>query len=332
MRRALAILLIVGLAPATCLREAPLAWNNIDTAVSFAPLALPSRRDVSHQLGAFRLENAWAMHSKYGGFGGYSALVPRPGGRLLAIGDYAFCLEFSPPSPSARAPIQCNLMPRRDLFKYERDTEAATSDPATGEVWIAHETTNAITRYTPWLRRTGAVHPAPMRSWDDNSGPEAMVRLPDGRFIVIAEGFDGVFESRRHEAVVFSGDPVEGAKATRFIFAGEPQFSPTDAAVLPDGRVLILMRRFVWPFPLRFVGRIVIADPATIRGGEEWRGTVVARLSAPLPVDNFEGIAIEPGADGTVIVWLISDANGAVTQRTLLLKLTVDPALLPRGR
>ena len=114
-----------------------------------------------------------------------------------------------------------------------------------------------------------------------------------------------------------------------FTFAGSREFSPTDMAQLPDGRVLILMRRLVWPFPLRFACRIVIADPAAIRAGAVWQGTEVAKLSSSLPVDNFEGLAIEPRGGGRVTVWLISDDNHAATQRTLLWKLAVDPARLP---
>ena len=47
--------------------------------------------------------------------------------------------------------------------------------------------------------------------------------------------------------------------------------------------------------------------------------TEVARLAAPLSVDNFEGIAVR--RDGTRdFVYLISDDNFLGLQRTLLLK------------
>ena len=47
------------------------------------------------------------------------------------------------------------------------------------------------------------------------------------------------------------------------------------------------------------------------------------------PLPEPMKLALEPGADGQVAAWLISDANGAVTQRTLLLRLMLDPARLP---
>ena len=66
--------------------------------------------------------------------------------------------------------------------------------------------------------------------------------------------------------------------------------------------------------------------------GLDRAGTRLTRLEAPLPVDNFEGLAITPAAGGKVHVWLISDDNQAVTQRTLLWRLELDLADLPKRR
>ncbi|HMP56033.1 MAG TPA: esterase-like activity of phytase family protein [Novosphingobium sp.] len=101
---------------------------------------------------------------------------------------------------------------------------------------------------------------------------------------------------------------------------------PTDAAQLPDGRVLVLLRRLVWPMPPRFAGSLAIGDPAAIRSGAVWRLREVAKLSSSLAVDNFEGLAVEPLDGGRIVVWLISDDNGAVSQRSLIWKLSVNPA------
>src|SRR5262249_24481649 len=101
----------------------------------------------------------------------------------------------------------------------------------------------------------------------------------------------------------------------RFTLVGPSGFRPTDMAQLPDGRLLILMRKLLWPAPARFAGRIVVADPHELDHGNLLHGAVVAKLSSSLPVDNFEGLAIEPRADGKVTVWLISDDNGALSQR-----------------
>jgi len=64
-----------------------------------------------------------------------------------------------------------------------------------------------------------------------------------------------------------------------------------------------------------------VADPAGIGGPGPWRGETVAEIVAPLPADNYEGLAVEPTADGGATLWIISDDNEMRFQRTLLLKL-----------
>ena len=73
----------------------------------------------------------------------------------------------------------------------------------------------------------------------------------------------------------------------------------------------------------------MLADPAMIRRGGSWSGPILASLDGTGLEDNYEGLAIEPGADGRLVAWLISDDNGAATQRTLLLRLEFRLADLP---
>lgn len=51
-----------------------------------------------------------------------------------------------------------------------------------------------------------------------------------------------------------------------------------------------------------------------------------AKLKKPLPVDNYEGIAIGKAPSGQTRIWLISDDNFSNSQRTLLLALDLEPA------
>jgi hypothetical protein len=82
----------------------------------------------------------------------------------------------------------------------------------------------------------------------------------------------------------------------------------------------------VTPFP-HFTTRLLLADPATIRAGEDWAWTDVGELGSAMPRENYEGLAITGGADGgPVTLWLLSDDNGAtIIQRTLLLRLDWTP-------
>ena len=300
----------------------------------FRALALPPVPVLEAHLGPFRLAGAWHMTLGSTRFGGYSALVPLPDKRLLAIADNGNFLTFMPPgmAQGARSP-----KPRiGELLSDERnekrnvDTESATRDPRTGTIWLGLEFRNAIVRIGPHWRETGRVRPPAMADWATNSGAEAMVRLADGRFVAVSEGAREWIYPHRHDGVVFAGDPVAaGSKGERFTFDGPAAFDPVDMAQMPDGRVLVLMRTLIWPLPERFAGRIAIGDPAQISAGKPWKVTEVARIASGLPIDNFEGMGIVPRSDGKLTVWLISDDNQTKLQRTLLWKLVVDPADLP---
>jgi hypothetical protein len=163
-----------------------------------------------------------------------------------------------------------------------------------------------------------------MRDWPANTGPEAMVRLSDGRFIVLSES-PGTWFGRSTPGLLFPGDPIDGARPLRFQFNPPDGFRPVDMAQLPDGRVLILVRRVEWGLPPSFAARLVVADPKQIAAGKAWRGELVVEITAPMPAENFEGLAVMPGQRGQVVVWLISDDNQSSFQRTLLLKLLWRP-------
>ena len=323
MKRLFILLLAVGLAP-TWLRDAPRAPNR-EQRVEAVPLPLPPLAHRAAVLGAFRLEGAWSLVSPHDDFGGFSALILRENRQFLALSDMGHALDFpapdGPPGPTRLRSIQ----PARSYMKADYDAEAATRDPATGQIWIAWETTNSIARHDADLRREKAVTP-PEMAWGINSGPESLVRLADGRFLVLREAFAEGLDGQDHAALLFPRDPVEGARPVGFTMRGPPGLKPTDAAQLPDGRVLVLFRKLVWPMPPRFAGSLAIGEPDAIRSGTVWRLREVAKLSSSLAVDNFEGLAVEPGEGGRLNVWLIADDNGAVSQRTLLWKLTANPA------
>lgn len=293
-------------------------------------LKRPPKELLASYLGPFRLEHAWQLVSHDSRFAGYSAMLPQPDGRMLAFtdgGDYArFLLSDAVSTSSEIGWVKFGA----DLRRAFKDVESVAYDSETNCYWLGVESSNAIIRLNRNLEETGNLRPAQMEDWGRNTGPEAMTRLPDGRFVVIREVTRSWEDSRLHQAVLFDGDPIDHPAGHRFLFDGPDNFSVVDMALLPDGRALILMRRLLWAFPMRFAGRIVIADPAQIRPGKVWHSLPLASLASVLPVDNFEAIAVVPQTDDKVTVWLMSDDNGMrILQRTLLWKLTVDPTQLP---
>ena len=327
MRRLILLLIVgLGLVPVTCMHS-PGALEAGDGRQILSVVALPHGE---LDLGEVRAVGAWELDSPNHHFGSYSALVSLGDGSVLAATDTGRRLRFAPPGnagPAARFDYFALLTTgEKRLF----DIEAMTRDAGTGQVWAAYENTNLIERYSAALRSEARARPTAMRGWSSNAGPEAMVRLADGRFVVLSEASRRWFAGDV-PAVLFAGDPVEGAAELAFRYRPPAGYRPVDMAALPDGRVLILVRKVVWSIPPGFAGKIVVADPAAIRPGETWSGRVIAELADPLPSDNYEGLAIEPAAGGDVVLWLISDDNSIRLQRTLLLKLLWTPNEKARG-
>ncbi|MFA7595964.1 MAG: esterase-like activity of phytase family protein [Novosphingobium sp.] len=324
MRR-IALVLFCAVLLALSWGRSPVPPSDNDGHVSFARLSIAGLPPPG---AGMKLLDAWQLRSAGDAFGGYSTLVALDGGaHFLSASDRGRELRFRDPSlgdPQARMGY---FVARGGADKLDVDVEGLTRDPASGTIWASYEQTNRIVRIGPDAGALQAIAPPAMRHWPSNSGPEAILHLADGRFLVLEEA-QGEWWSRRPGAgLLFPGDPVEGSRPERFRFAAPEGFSPTDIAQLPDGRVLILLRKVVFPIPPRFAGALLLADPAEIRPGRVWTGKIVARFAPPLPVDNYEGLEIVPDEAGAVIVWIISDDNTAVTQRTLLLKLRWTPPL-----
>jgi len=308
------VVLTLGLLPGTCVRSPPAPFVGAQV-MTMQRIAVPRMR-----VGEMTLEGAWQLDSGHSDFNGFSALLALPDGRFLAASDGGTAAFFPRPGKAG----QVRIVPFGGVRPHNKmlaDIESLALDPRTGSVWAGYEHRHAIARFDPPLRQARRVFPEQMRGWPANSGAEAMVRLADGRFVVLAEG--GTF-AHDSGGLLFAGDPVDHRKAASFRY-GHPQgYRPVDMAQLPDGRVLILLRR-VRVLPPGFEAMIEVADPAAIRPGTVWRGRTVARLTRPVPLDNYEGLAIRPQADGAVAVWLLSDDNNSAFQRTVLLRLRWMP-------
>lgn len=281
---------------------------------------------ANKRLGSLRFLAGWELESTRPDFGGISALHVRDG-HVLALSDTGAIFRFVVGKDGrigetrfARLPAGPGQADR----KIDRDSESLTFDPATGQAWVGFERHNAIWRYSPDLGRGEAhVEPKPMRDWPWNGGPESLVRLRDGRFIVICEDPKGT--SDMHEALLFASDPTDpGAAPIRFLYLAPPEFRVTDAAQLPDGRLIVLHRDFTLGRGVR--AALTIVDPAAIKAGAVLEGRTIARFAAPLTFDNMEGLSAE-SAGGKTILWLASDDNFSPLQRSLLMKFElVEPA------
>lgn len=328
MRRLFLIcLLALGLAPGTWLR------TSVPTQDEPAHIVVEPFSRPGGLTGRLRLTGAWVLRSDHPYFGGFSAMAfvesdrGAAEGTLLIGSDRGWMmrLPLGEDGPLGEAAELTDYWRRPGYMPGMIDLEAMARDPDTGTLWTAYEGFNMVLREKA-ANPSGSIFarrgPEEMRDWRYNSGPEAMVRLADGRFVVLAEGRSGPEDERgdrTHAALLFERDPVEPQVPMKFRLATPCGFAPTDATALPDGRVLILLRRVRYGVPVAFDAAVMVADPSGIEAGGTWTGRLVGRLAGPL-AENFEGIAHAVG-DGTGSIYLISDDNFSGFQRTLLLRL-----------
>ena len=72
------------------------------------------------------------------------------------------------------------------------------------------------------------------------------MRLADGRFLVLGEGPRRPARDQRRGAVRRRSGDARHAAPSLLRYRRVPGYRATDAALLPDGRLLILNRRFAW--------------------------------------------------------------------------------------
>ncbi len=319
----------LGLAPGTLLRTA-VDPDPEQAIITLTPLA--ERQGISGQL---NVTGAWEITSTHPFFGGFSTLVDAGGEGLLAGTDRGWLLTIpieagEPDTAHSQYTDYATAAP--GLFPLT-DLEAMTRDPASGTLWTSYEGRNTIQREV--LHGSTLVQaaehtitrrsPPEMQYWSANSGAETIERFADGSFLILAEAPVGD-EWPNRPGLLFPGDPIEQTDPVEFVIDTPPKFSPVDATALPDGRVLVLLRRVQVSIPAAFDAAIMLADPSTITEGGVWTGEIIARFEGPLYGENFEGIAYVPKGDGAGDIYVIADDNLSVFQRSLLVRLAWPPA------
>lgn len=313
MRIFLSILLLLLLVPGWS-GETRLPLLDRDTRLRAVPIAVdPAQR----RFGRLTLIGALVLKSDAPAFGGFSAIAVRDG-RVTLLSDGGNWIRFGIRGGGlfdARAGFLPDG-PGTGWEKRDRDSESLAIDPATGTMWVGFEGANAIWRYASGFVRAGArVRPFEMRDWPVNGGAETLVRLRDGRFLTIAER--GAKRRYPRPALVFSGDPTTGMKPWSFGYRPPAGHDPSDATELPNGDLLVLNRRFSLPF--RFSVKLTVVPRGSIRPGRIVEGREIATLGQPALGENWEGVAITREGDAT-IVWLVSDEDEPLLQRTVLAK------------
>jgi len=323
--RLLLIVAVCGVASAGALAD-PIALTT--TAVPLDP-GNPVRTGV----GGLVFRGGLIVQSPDARFGGWSDLrVSRDGARLTAISDHGFWLQTrliydAAGTLTGLADADLGVLidtAARRVSGRRGDAEGLTDSPD-GGFYVSFERDHRVWLYPPAqppfsLPPRAVAMPPRAADMPDNGGIEALLHLADGRLLMLSE------ELRDGDENV--GWLRDTAGWHEIHYHAADNYKPTGLAELPGagtagGDVLVLERRFT--FLSGMGARIVRVPMAALQGGAHLAGDELAKLQLPLTVDNFEGLAATPGPAGAVRLYLISDDNYTVLQRTLLLMFDYKP-------
>lgn len=297
--------------------------------VNVRPLPLDSGNPARSQVGSLRFLGAWALTSGHNDFGGISAMRITPDGGVLALNDSGTLMGFGVDRHPRRqfiAPLPVRAA-ERDWPNWKWDSESLAYDPETDRHWVGFELIERICRYAPGFARVESCRSWPeMAAWPKTGGAEAMVRLPDGRFLVFSE-FGYAPGGSGNDVLLFAADPAEADTPPPLHLRYRPPqgYRPTDALWLDKDRLVVLNRRVT--FQEGFTGTLALVTLPPLRAGAELVAQDIARLAPPLLADNYEAVALSHES-GRAILWVASDDNHEFFQRTLLLKFAL-PDIAP---
>lgn len=276
-----------------------------------------------------RYVDGWSLSSRDRDFGGLSSLIIEDG-RFVSLSDIGAIIRFGIDARGKVRGARVDPLPRgcaSDKDKRDRDSESLAHDPVSGRYWIGFEWRNAICRSdAKFSKAEQLAKPEVMKHWSKTGGPEATVRLADGRFLIFAEFAKGT--GALPEIAIADRDPTApDVRYSRALYmAPEHHFSPTDAAQLSDGRLLVINRRF--EPPAYFSARLSLLDAIPAKVSGIISGKTIAKFGRPGITSNFEGVAIS-NEGGRTFVWLISDNNYMWIEKTYLLKFELVPEPKP---
>ena len=263
--------------------------------------------------GSLRYVAGWALTSDDPHFGGFSGLVVTPDSHLVAISDRGDWLNAKldlgggvPLTDGVMRPFSKEAR-KRGKASYDAESVIAYRDGYLVSFEFNHrfeyvkpDGSNRISPLTGLVDFSGV---------SDNSGVEAITLVGENLFALPERGVDTT--GRLHGWLISEGG------AEDIYFRPPVNYSPTDAATMKNGDVLVLLRRYS---PLDGVSaKLVRIRAANIRPGATLEGEELLHLDPPYTVDNMEGLDVTERDGEAPLIVMMSDDNFRKSQRTLLL-------------
>jgi hypothetical protein len=324
----LLIFTFVILSAAACPRPNN-AHGLIAVNVSAEPIAAfdpddPARR----RFGDLEFVGGLVLTSSEPSFGGFSALLIRDdGSRLIALTDRGSWMHgrivYSASRPEAISDAVMAPVLRSDGKPAGRwDTESITEDG--GILFVGVERDNEIIRFEYgkkgfFARGISITVPPGIKDLPENQGLEALAFIPKeyplgGTLIALSEC--ALNEAGNIKAFLIGG-PNPGAFSVRRTGG----FDITDAALLPEGDLLILERQYSEQTGVAL--RIRQIPLAKITPGATVDGRIIIEADSRHVIDNMEALSVHRARSGSIVLTLMSDDNFSLSQRTLLLQFTL---------
>ena len=265
-------------------------------------------------LDGLTLAGAWQLESEDSEFGGLSGLDVLSADTLLAVTDDGkfVWLGIDPQTGAPNGTGSIAYMRDRNgkIFPNKRSADAEDLAVRDGIAFVSFEQNHRIYAYD--LATCGSAARAAMvinldkvvdrRVLENNRGAEALAFAED----TLKVGF----ETRRGKGSPLGTVRVDGTLAD-LDRTEQPNLYFLTGMDSLDDLTATVMRAYD---PIR-------RSRANLSVKRDGVDIASANLRTPLPVDNFESVAIGTGPAGNTRIWLISDDNFSNDQRTLLLAL-----------
>jgi len=307
-------------------------------AMSYDPLPLSSSNLKERRVGQLIFRGGLVIGSKDPRFGGWSGLiVSADGSRMISQSDEAhwFISDLLYDASGNLSGLRdTQLADMADLngkpmAGKEGDAEgltALTPEGPDGPVLVSFERNHRVWRYD--LTRDEKPEPVTMpdaiKALEFNSGLEGLTMFRPHSILAVAETAQSPNGDHPAWLVAYDGNDAGVTYGALGIKPHAP-YEISDAAMGPDGNLYLLERHYFGP-----LGGVVIAvreiDGAAVAAGARLEGHEIAQFTMHENIDNMEGLSLRRGADGKILLYMISDDNyDHALQRTVLLMFELAP-------
>ncbi|MCI5043344.1 MAG: esterase-like activity of phytase family protein [Aquisalinus sp.] len=321
------------------------AWRPVDLkAVQAGNTDESSKAPVPpFQVGQLKYRGSLILTSPDRRFGGFSGLrLTTDGSSLYAISDRAQWLIAEPVydelgAITALQQVRMATLERHNgeiLSGAAGDAEGLELTPDGGAI-ISFERYHRVDHYRQdrsdrFRYRQRLLHNEIARGLESNGALESVILLKDSRVLTIAEKSAKPSSWSEAEQKLIDNNAVPGWLSppaiwyeggddwSPVIYKPAEGFSVTDLAQdQMTGDVYVLERLYSRSTGVRC--RITRLDLAKINPGSTLQGEEIARLNMLHGIDNLEAMDLKRTQDGRLMLYLMSDDNFNIAQRTVLM-------------